>query len=507
MHTSSPATSSRPPRWTVRALALAGLVAACLLVAWPVSAQVTPATTGWAQAQGDAAHSGAVTDAAAPPYTRRWTASVPLAGPGNHYGLSAPVLAGTTAVAVGPTSVQGFDTATGGRAFTVDRAFAPSVPAAVADVDGRTVVVYTEGFSNEGPETSPTPTPTTPAPSPGSTPTPAAGTVDSHLAAFDMRTQRPVFRPVQLDAASKTGVTVAGDVAYVGDTAGTIYAVDLATGKVAWRVSAGGALTTPVAVAGDLVVASVQGEARTPPSVVALHVSDGSLAWRYAGATPGLISGPAVGGNLVFVALTDGTVRAIDLRGGTETWSARLNSPVSPLGGPALADGGVFVVDVNGQLYRLDPTTGERAWDYALNEIVPRGWPVVAGGTVLVATQDGRLVAVDAGSGHLVWQSGTGGGPLRGLTPTADLILAVRGGGGAGLEAYANDPAGALVDLVSPTVADPVVMARNFAVAAVPIAAILIVLGRWLSRRMGPAFIVEDDEETPAPVGEGGDEA
>ena len=493
-------------RLAVRVIAFALLVGSSFVAtAAAASAQlIAPATDGWSQLQGGATHPGSVGRSAAPPFAERWKALVPLSGPGERYGLSAPIVTSTTAVAVGPLKVLGFDVDTGRQTFAVDRDFGPPATAAAASVKGRTVIVYTEGFADEAPGSSPTPTTTAPTATPSGAPAPATGPVDSHVQAFDLRTQEPLWEPIQLDAASKTGVTVVGETAYVGDTDGTVYAIDLRSGTVTWRGTVGGTLNTPLAATPDLVVATVQGEARTPPAVVALKASDGTQAWRYASEAPGLISAPAVAGSLVYVGLTDGTVRAVDLSAGTERWRTRLNAPVSPYGGVAIAGDAVYAVDLNAQLYRLATSTGARVWDFALNEFVQRGWPVVAGTSVLVATQGGNLAAVDTSSGHLVWQSGEGTGPLRGLAPLGDQILAVRGGPDAGLSSFAHDDAGSLVDEVSPTVADPAVLLRNFALAAVPITVILLFAGRALSRRMGPAFIMEDDGGGgPAQGGEG----
>lgn len=483
--------SHRRPRRA--ALFVISALACALVVARPAAAQTD---AGWSQFQGGPGHPGAVADAAAPPFQSDWAARVPRGGPRGRYGLSAPVLAGDQVVAVGPEHVLGFDATSGDPTFSVDRDLGPSVPAAVADVDGRQIVVFAEGFAGSEPGASPsssTPTPTTSAASPA----PSTEPVDAHVAAFDLRTQKPAWDPLELDDVSKTGVTIAGGAAYVGTDAGTVYAVDLATGKVTWKVDVGAELLSPLAAADDLVVAGVAGDARTPPSVVALKVADGTQAWSYEPPSAGLVSGIAIAGDQVVAGFTDTTVRSIDLRGGTETWSARLNAPMYPQAGPATAEGIVFALDVNGQLYRLDATDGTRVWDFALNALTPRGWPVVAGDQVLLATDDGRLVAIGVDDGHLVWDSGAGSGPLRWLVPTPDRIVGVRGGADAGLESFTNDPDGALVDIVSPTVVDPAGIAGNFAIAAVPLVLILLLLGRALGRRMGPAFILVDDEADP----------
>ena len=154
-----------------------------------------------------------------------------LGGPDAQYGVSAPVVSGDTIVVVAPDQVLGVDATTGTQTWAVDRDLGPPVPAAIATVDGREVVVYTEGFG-DGP-----PDPTLAVPvvgvlvpclglavtigsvDDGDEPT-ASGTFDSHLAAFDLRTQEQLFKPVPLDEVSRTGVMVEGSTAFVGANGG-----------------------------------------------------------------------------------------------------------------------------------------------------------------------------------------------------------------------------------------------------------------------------------------------
>ena len=85
--------------------------------------------------------------------------------------------------------------------------------------------------------------------------------------------------PVQLDAVSRTGVTVDGDTAYLGDNTGTVVAIDVATGAVRWTADAGGFLTTALAVSDGSVVATVQGDRTSRSHVVAFDATDGSRSW------------------------------------------------------------------------------------------------------------------------------------------------------------------------------------------------------------------------------------
>ncbi len=201
---------------------------------------------------------------------------------------------------------------------------------------------------------------------------------------------------------------------------------------------------------------------------------------------------------------SDQTVRSFAVADGTEDWSTRLNSPLFFTGAPMLTPDAVVVVDTFGQVYRFDAGTGERVWDYAVNESVTRSPGVVAGATVLVPTSTGRLAAIDLESGLLVWQSEEGAGLLRSLALAPDVVIGVRGGAEPGLVAFTTDPEGTLVSLVSPTELNLSELLLAFALAAVPVAVLSILAGRWLVARMGPAFLDDDDALAVDPM-EGGD--
>src|SRR5262245_41629460 len=178
-----------------------------MVLALPAWAQ----SEGWPQFQGGPGHRGWAPDGPEPPFRPDWSLPVAAGGPNGQYGLSAPVVTGSTVIVVGPEQVIGVDTSTGAQSWTVDRDLGPPVVPAVASVGERTAVVYTEGFG-EGP---PTGSPTASASASGSPSASPSGSdagepFDAHLAAFDLATRKPMWDPVQLDAVSRTGVAVEG---------------------------------------------------------------------------------------------------------------------------------------------------------------------------------------------------------------------------------------------------------------------------------------------------------
>jgi hypothetical protein len=125
-----------------------------------------------------------------------------------------------------------------------------------------------------------------------------------------------------------------------------------------------------------------------------------------------------------------------------------------------------------------------------LNAVAVRSVPVLVGDWLLVTTDDGELVAIDTRSHELVART-AGAGPRGHLGPmavAAERVVAVKGGHHPGLVAFEHDPGVALLSIPSPTVVSVGAMVANFAVAALPALLLLGLAGRWLRRRLGPAF-------------------
>jgi outer membrane protein assembly factor BamB len=482
-------------RPTASPLGLILIGAALLSAAFGLSsAAAQPASEPWSQTQGGPAHGGFVPEGPQPPYREAWRVEEPAGGPTNQFGISAPVLTGRLAIAVGPENVLAVDVATGESAWTIDREFGPPVAPAVVEAGGRTLVLYSEGFGDSPPTATPTPTPTS-----TSSPSPSAGPENafpSFLVAIDLETRQAAWdAPVELKEVSRTGVTVDGDTAYVGDDRGNVYAIDAITGDPRWTADAGGFIDTSVAVSDGLVVVVVQGNRSARASLVALDGATGEQRWRRELEGVAVLGSMAsIADGIIYAGFSDRTVRAFRLTSGAQLWSARVNG-FAFVGSPAVVDGAVVVVDSGGQVYRLDATTGDRVWDFAVNEPVVRAPPLVIGDRALIATDEGNLIAIDMGSGRLVWQLGESDGLLRGLTPAGDLVLAVSGGERSGLVSFEHDPDGALVSLVSPTTLDLGRLLMSYGLAALPLVFLLFLGGRFLIGRLGPAFIEDDDLE------------
>ena len=217
--------------------------------------------------------------------------------------------------------------------------------------------------------------------------------------------------------------TIAGGVAYVGDTSGTLVALRLTDGSLVWRArTRGGIASTPAVAAGRVFVVAADG-------LYALRARDGRVLWRHA--TPGerrhtasgfvmparrvvpdpwdvFLSSPAVVDGVVYAGSGDGSVYALDARTGTLRWRFRTRDVVHT--SPAVANGVVYAGSFDRSLYALDARTGALRWRFAT---LPNASPVlegiassaaVADGTVYVGARDGHLYALRASDGALRWR-------------------------------------------------------------------------------------------------------
>jgi outer membrane protein assembly factor BamB len=148
--------------------------------------------------------------------------------------------------------------------------------------------------------------------------------------------------------------------------------------------------------------------------------------WTYAPANSNVATAPIAAAGWVFLAGSDGVVRALDGATGKERWSATTGGWVKFA--PALADGRLYVGSGDGWVYAFEATTGRRLWRFRAapaDRKVPiygsllSTWPVGSG--VLVhdgvayaaagmANYDGTHVyALDAATGRMKWENATSG--------------------------------------------------------------------------------------------------
>lgn len=459
------------------ALTRAGLAALALACALGASATAAAGETQgdieWSQFQGGPAHLGTIAEAPAPPYRERWRFNPPEGA------LSGAVLTRELAIAVGREAVYGIDLASGEQVWTIRRGGGPLSTPALALLEGRTVLVYLDG----------PPSPRA-GPSPGPSP---AGEAASELVAVDLADRSELWR-APLREVSRSGVTVEGDRAYVGDDAGGVYAVDLATGRISWTAEAVGRVESPPAVSQGMVYVASRNVEERRAQVLALDAVTGERRWTFVPASGAVVlSALATADGQVVLGAGDQLVRGLGAADGSPRWHAIALNLFSPLSAPAYRPGDVFIADAAGGLYRVNAADGERDWDHQTNELIVRSSPVVIGSHVVVGLGDGRLAAFDASDGDLVYRSAASPGVLGELALSRAAVVATKGGGEPALIAFEHDPEASLVRVPSPTIPVPGRLLGWFALAAAIVGAAILVPFRLLGPRFGPAFTHEAD--------------
>jgi outer membrane protein assembly factor BamB len=124
--------------------------------------------------------------------------------------------------------------------------------------------------------------------------------------------------------------------------------------------------------------------------VVALKVSDGSVAWRRE-TSGAVLASVAVAGGLAVTCDTNGQITALEVASGQPRWTAKVGAPF--FAGPAVAGDGVYAGDLEGVVHAVALSDGKPRWklDLGADPAVHApgnvyGSPVVHGGRLYVGT-------------------------------------------------------------------------------------------------------------------------
>jgi len=233
----------------------------------------------------------------------------------------------------------------------------------------------------------------------------------THLSPFR---HRPPYRQVwRLDTSGPIEYppSVAYGRLYFNSYRGHFYAVDAASGRVAWQKRLGHCSPASPMVAGHVVY-----QAFAPPLPCARHVQGargfvvawdadtGHELWRYDAAP--VETSPLLVGGLLYFGSWDGTFTAVNARTGKERWTFAASAGITS--SPAYDSGTVFAGTDDGHLLALDARTGKLRWQAASFSRFGRreyfyATPTLAYGRVYIGNADGTLYAFGAESGRLLW--------------------------------------------------------------------------------------------------------
>ena len=208
---------------------------------------------------------------------------------------------------------------------------------------------------------------------------------------------------------------------YFSTNSGTLAAVNMKTGKRAWKYFSGRCVAASPAVGPSRRGAVYAVFLNKPPcnarhskgtgKVIAFAAGFGKIRWQKTIAPSE--SSPLLVGDHLYVGDWDGRVWALDARTGKTIWSRRpAHQPIK--GAIAFAGGRLYVGAYDGHVYCLGAGTGRLIWKASAQQRLYGAsrfysTPAIAYGRVYIGSTDGKVYSYGASSGKLRWSHGTGG--------------------------------------------------------------------------------------------------
>ncbi len=194
-----------------------------------------------------------------------------------------------------------------------------------------------------------------------------------------------------------------------------VYIFDGQTGEQVGSIAGIGAPFSPLAIAGDLLIA---GNANNSLLAYDRHSYERVWELRTEGA---IYNAPLVVGQTVY-AVSERSAYALDRQTGEVIWQIDTGSHRGFVGSPSFENGLLFV-GVGNIFYALDGETGDIRWQV---EQAAEQWfysSALAHGRVYVGSDDGRFYALDQQTGAEVWQSPAASAGWSAPVITDDLVI------------------------------------------------------------------------------------
>lgn len=233
--------------------------------------------------------------------------------------------------------------------------------------------------------------------------------------AFDKNTGAPIWERREDDmakdlrpAAFGGGVSYDNGIVYSTNGIGDVKAKNAQTGELLWKVKPAGPLRgSPTIAFGQVFVMTQDNQ------VISLNATDGSLLWNESGSTTqsGVfgVAAPAAGQGTVIAGYSSGELSAYRYENGRILWAdalARTNisTTVSSLtdidADPIIDSGRVYALGQGGRMAAYELVTGQRIWELNLAGI---STPAIAGEWIFTLTDDARLLAIARSTGRVRW--------------------------------------------------------------------------------------------------------
>lgn len=192
-------------------------------------------------------------------------------------------------------------------------------------------------------------------------------------------------------------------VVLVGSGAGTLYAVDAATGKPAWTYDVGNSIhgaPNRVALPGAKPVVIVVSQ--SDGAVHGVDLATGKLQWK----TPEIDrcdgSPSALDGRIVLGSCAS-ALHVFDAAKAAKAVDIELGGDSQVAGGAALAGGVAYAGTRNGKVVAADVVAGKILWTNDEGKKEAFGTPAVDARRVVTGADDGKIRALDRATGKTLW--------------------------------------------------------------------------------------------------------
>jgi outer membrane protein assembly factor BamB len=224
------------------------------------------------------------------------------------------------------------------------------------------------------------------------------GDLDGSLFALELETGKLLWQSKQSELGFGTSPAVRGDRLYLGDYDGVFYCLGTDKGEVKWKFTAEAEINSGANFYQDKVLFGSQ-----DASLYCLNAETGELAWKYT-IDDQIRCMPSLIDNRAFVAGCDARLHVIDVEKGKAAGNVEIDGPTGVT--PAADVDFVYFGTESGTFYAINWRKAEVAWRFQDNSssLAFRSSAAVSGRHVVVGGRSKRVYAFDAETGDTRWE-------------------------------------------------------------------------------------------------------
>jgi len=190
------------------------------------------------------------------------------------------------------------------------------------------------------------------------------------------------------------GATVALDKVYLGGSDGKVYALDAATGDLQWEFQTGDKIwSTPVIDGDTLYIGSFD------KKLYALNARDGSKKWEFK-TGGGVVSTPLIHDNTVYIGSLDRRLYAVDATDGRLKWQTKFEAGNWFWAKPVAYNNVIYAGCLDHKVYLLDAKTGDKINEFDLQSSISSS-PVLVNSSIIIVLEEGKVYALDISNNQI----------------------------------------------------------------------------------------------------------